>query len=352
MNETSFDQQFDHYITKNIRDYYKKRMIAPIVFLLFLVILSFFLPIRSLLFPKSISTIRSLSTLYNKNESYVQVTLHDLYFTGYTKEWLGQRSGYYYYTIINEKGYIVLLDPTTCEQGISTIDTITIDAKIMKDSTAAYTLMEKLATDLNWPLDSMTDSFSIFVLNEPAATGWFTHLFILVLLLLVFYALGQLLICGISVAFPVLSRPCRRLHAYGNPKKLLAEAEEELKTLPQLATEDMFITQHFFIETSSYGVAIVPIQEILWIYKYSTLHKFLWHHFSISYTLHITANKRRYIRCPKNMKSDIDGIIDYLAEANHNILVGFSEENRQKVEKIQGDYVLLQKFFAFLSKKV
>lgn len=45
------------------------------------------------------------------------------------------------------------------------------------------------------------------------------------------------------------------------------------------------------------------------------------------------GNKHVYIHCPKNIKSDIDGIIDYLSEANHNILVGFSEENRQKIRE-------------------
>jgi hypothetical protein len=114
----------------------------------------------------------------------------------------------------------------------------------------------------------------------------------------------------------------------------------------------MFITEHYFIETSNYGVAIVPIDKIIWIYKYSTLHKFLWHHFSISYTLYITAGKRQYIKCPKNTKTDIDGIIDYLSEANHDILVGFSEENRQKVEELQGDMEILRKILAFLSKRV
>ena len=97
----------------------------------------------------------------------------------------------------------------------------------------------------------------------------------------------------------------------------------------------MFITEHYFIETSKYGIAIVPIREIIWVYKHSTLHKFFWYHFSISYTLHITANKHLYIHCPKNIKSDIDGIMDYLAEANHDILVGFSEENRLAVQEKQ-----------------
>ena len=152
---------------------------------------------------------------------------------------------------------------------------------------------------------------------------------------------------------PALSPPVLRLRGYTRrPSRMLAEAEEELATLPQLATEDMFITEHYFIETSSYGVAIVPIQEIIWIYKYSTLHKILWHHFSISYTLHITAKHRRYIRCPKNIKSDIDGIMDYLAEANHNILVGFNEENRLKVQEIQNHSLHFEAFFDFLKKRI
>ena len=130
------------------------------------------------------------------------------------------------------------------------------------------------------------------------------------------------------------------------------EAEEELATLPQLATEDMFITEHYFIETSIYGNAIIPIDQIIWIYKYSTLHKFFWYHFSISYTLHISANKHLYIQCPKNIKSDIDGIIDYLSEANHDILVGFNEKNRLKVQEIQGTPMHFEKFIAFLNKRV
>ena len=114
----------------------------------------------------------------------------------------------------------------------------------------------------------------------------------------------------------------------------------------------MFITENFFIETCKFGVAIVPIASIICFYKYSTLHKFLWPHFIISYPLYITTDKRQYIRCPKNIKSDIDGIMDYLAEANHNILVGFSEENRLKVAEIQEDFARLKRLAAFLRKRV
>ena len=132
------------------------------------------------------------------------------------------------------------------------------------------------------------------------------------------------------------------------------EIQVEKDSIPQdtLATDDMFITEHYFIETSKYGIAIVPIREIIWVYKHSTLHKFFWYHFSISYTLHITANKHLYIHCPKNIKSDIDGIMDYLAEANHDILVGFSEENRLAVQEKQGTPLQIEKFLEILKKRI
>ena len=52
------------------------------------------------------------------------------------------------------------------------------------------------------------------------------------------------------------------------------------------------------------------------------------------------------------MKSDIDGIMDYLAEANHEILVGFNEENRLKVHGKRVFLTHFEKLIAFLQKKI
>ena len=190
------------------------------------------------------------------------------------------------------------------------------------------------------------------MISEPAFKSIPSTALMIVYFLTGVYALVRLIADTLYIFFPVLSPACRQLSRFGKPSVLLAQAEEELATLPQLATEDMFITEHFFIELANYGTAIVPIQEMIWIYKHSTLHKFLWYHFSISYTLHITANKYLYIQCPKNMKSDIDGIMDYLAEANHNILVGFNEENRLKVQEMQNYSLQFDKLIAFLKRRI
>ncbi len=345
-------ESFDHYISKHIRSYYKKRIISSILYLVLLCVLAFLYPIASIVLPEQIDKKSDIAENYAKKQRYVQIELENLYFTGYTKNWLDTTVGYYYYTNIDDDCVIVLLSPETCQQGLPIIENLSFRAKILHNSDAMGKLLSNLAEDLSWTVSGISSTVSPYMLSQPDATDFRTNFLILVYFLSGFYALCSTMIYFIYILKPSLSTPCQRLRYYGKPADILEQAEEELATLPQLATEDMFITEHFFIETSNYGVAIVPISEIIWIYKYSTLHKFLWHHFSISYTLHITANKRQYIHCPKNIKSDIDGIIDYLSEANHDILVGFSEENRLKVEDIQGDLKPFKKFWGFLSRKV
>ena len=52
------------------------------------------------------------------------------------------------------------------------------------------------------------------------------------------------------------------------------------------------------------------------------------------------------------MKSDIDGIIDYLSEANHNILVGFNEKNRKAVQAMPGVTRFTDGLIAFFKQKI
>lgn len=326
-------ENYEHYISRNIKSLYLKRLIPPILYLIFAAILFGILPVTSVLFPATLSKISDMKSLYDQKEVFVSVSLKDLKFTGYTRIRHSRTVGYYYYTDNPDKKEccMILLSPSTCEQGLPEIEQITIRGKILPEDAGYNTLLANLSKDLSWTQSGIQSKVSSYYLSEPDfryGSGLFLFLFLAVSSGIAFISVF------LSVLFiyrPYLSPPCQKLKHFGKPKEMLALAEEELATLPQLATEDMFITEHFFIETSKYGIAIVPIQEITWIYKHSTLHKLFWYHFSISYTLHITANKHVYIRCPQNTKSDIDGIIDYLSEANHDILVGFNEKNRQKI---------------------
>lgn len=345
-------ENYEHYITKNIKAFYKRRLLTPILYLLLLFIIWHLFSLSSLLSPDRLDDSVTLEEAYRADIEYVHVTLHDLNFTGYTQSVFGYNTGYYYYTMRNQECIIVLLSPTTSEEGLPFIEEASFSGKIIRGEKSFDLLLSSLSTDLNWTENGIRNEVSHYVISEPGYNVVGNILLFSIYIITGGYAAICLLLFILYIFFPVLSPPCQDLALFGNPKKLLEQAEEELATLPQLATEDMFITEHFFIETSVYGNAIVPIDEIIWIYKYSTLHKFFWYHFSISYTLHISANRHLYIQCPKNIKSDIDGIMDYLSEANHNILVGFNEENRLKVQEIQGTPMHFEKFIEFLNRRI
>lgn len=343
---------YEHYITRNIRAFYKKRLFSPIIYLILLAILWILFPLDHMLFPDTLPESVSPESAYESGERYILHTFHHLTFAGYTSESFSRTNGYYYYGMWDDRCVIILLSPDTCEEGLPAIEEVTVRCKITKGKSSYLELLSNLANDLEWTETGITGQMSEYYFSEPDYNPVTNFVLFLIYFSTMAYSAICLVLYLIYIRFPALAPPCQNLIVFGNPKKLLEEAEEELATLPQLATEDMFITEHYFIMTSPYGNAIVPIREILWIYKHSTLHKILWYHFSISYTMHITANKHMYIHCPKNLKSDIDGIMDYLAEANHNILVGFSEENRLKVQEVLGKPFHIEKLYALLRRKV
>lgn len=343
---------FEHYITRNICAFYKRRLFSPIVYLAILLLLWIIFPLGEMLSPLPLKNAGQIEGVYEANKEYVTVTFENLTFTGYTTSRFGSTNGYWYYGEKDEVCYIVLLTPLTCEEGNPSIEKLTTSCRIVDHPKLYEQILNELSTDLDWSVEGISNQLPAVFYSEPDYNPITNFALFLVYFGTLIYTIISLIRYTLFIYFPYLAPACQNLIVFGNPKKQLEEAEEELATLPQLATEDMFITEHYFILTSPYGNAIVPIQEILWIYKYSTLHKFLWYHFSISYTLHITANKHMFVQCPKNIKSDIDGIIDYLAEANHDILVGFTEENRLKVEAKQGKPFHIEKWAALLNKKV
>ncbi len=345
-------QQMEHLITKKIRNTYGRRIFSPIVYCIFLAIIWFYTPIQSLMHPLEISSQAHISGLSDSGNRYISTTLTDLHFTGYTQSHLGFVTGYYYYTVRSDSCYLVILSPHTCEEGLPSIDSVSIIASIRRMPESYSALAERIASDLSWTNAGFYDKVSSCIISEPGFGQLSSTILCVFYYASGIYALLTIVLYLLYIALPILSPAIRQLGRYGKRIQLLEQAELELATLPQLATEDMFITEHYFIAFANKSVTVIPIDQIIWIYKYSTLHNILWYHFSISYTLHITANKHLYIQFPKNMKSDIDGIIDYLSEANHDILVGFNETNRKKVQAMPGVARFTGGLIAFFKQKI
>ena len=160
-------ENYEHYITKNIRAFYKRRLGTPILYIALLAVLWFVFPLSDIFSPQEFPQAQTLESAYKEGHRYVTTTLSDLTFTGYTSTRFGSTNGYFYYGVDEEGCYIVLLAPKTCEEGLPSIDKISITCRLMKSNESYGMLLSNLATDLEWTEEGIVSQLPDYYFSEP-----------------------------------------------------------------------------------------------------------------------------------------------------------------------------------------
>ena len=160
-------ENYDHYITKNIKALYKRRLFSPIVYLIIVIVLWHVFSLTDRLFPVHLTDDVPLESAYRNDAANMHTTLTDLKFTGYTRSNFAGTSGYYYYTIRNDECIIVLLSPSTCEEGLPSIDEVKLTGKIKKSSESFHALLKNMAEDLSWTESGIQSKVSGYYISEP-----------------------------------------------------------------------------------------------------------------------------------------------------------------------------------------
>ena len=75
-------ENYDHYITKNIKALYKRRLFSPIVYLIIVIVLWHVFSLTDLLFPVHLTDDVPLESAYRNDAANMHTTLTDLKFTG------------------------------------------------------------------------------------------------------------------------------------------------------------------------------------------------------------------------------------------------------------------------------
>ena len=189
-------EQFNRHISKNIQNFYRKRLICPILYLLFTLALFQIFPVLSVISPAKLTHISNMEQQSQKNQVYVSATLSHLKFTGYTKSRFHRVIGYYYYMENKEKREcsIILLTPNACEQGLPEIETLTVYGKILSVDASFTSLLEHLSDDLNWTDSGIQSKVTPYYLSEPDFRyGFGIFLFLLLA--------GSALYAGLQILF-------------------------------------------------------------------------------------------------------------------------------------------------------
>lgn len=295
------------------------------MYLLLLTVLWFVTPVSQLVFPHPLTDKTHFMALHQSQSRYIQTTLTDLHFTGYTQKVLGYTNGYYYYTFQDDACIFVLLAPDTCRHGAPGLDRLHVRVRVIRHFEEYDTLTQLLAEDLDWTASGVRRQAPDYLLSEPGFHKLLSLLLLAAYLISGIYALTHLVCCVVFICFPDLSPACQRLGLYGNARQLLAQAGEELASSLRTETETVFLTENYLILMTDFQTAVLPIQEIRWIYKRSAPHKLIRR--PLHHTLHIVANRHVHIQCPDVPEADIADILNAVGKTSPEILTGLRKKS-------------------------
>lgn len=298
-------------IIKNIRRIHMQKLIAPCLYLVLLLFLWMNSFISDVLLPKTIFTVSHLASYYSSKKYYVDISVRDLYFTGYTSSHSNAIIGYYYYTIWEDACIFLLLSPVSCENGIPYLEHITFRGRLQTDKKEYRQLIAAMAEDMNWSYAGMMPAVSPYFISEPDFVTPAKAFFIFLYALSGFYAAIHLTICLVYIGFPYTAPACRRLSRYGKAKQLLALADKELSLTVHYQDEEFFLTRNFFVILGRHSTFFIPLQVMKGLCLCT----------SRKCRLSITADQNFRFQCPKGLKFNLDQMIQYLKESNPSIQI-------------------------------
>lgn len=318
-------------LARYIRFFYIKRMIPLFLLFLFVAFLWMYYPFHQIFFPKDAKNTEDIISFYDEDKIYIKITTPTLYYTGYDYVKHGLVGGSYYYTFIDDKCVIFLLDKGTAGNGALELMNKTTTGKLVKGTYAYKDLLKNLSGDLKWTYKGLKSTTLPIVISEAEYYKTESYLLFAFLCILTIFLSVGVIRSILYVIQPVWSPACLHLRKNRASKELLTKASDEFINQQELSLNTMFITRHYFIELSRYGIAIIPLDRILWVYKHSILSRFLWFRTKLTYTLRIITN-HGFTDCPWQCKEDADAVISYLKNCNPDLLVGFSLGNKREVK--------------------
>lgn len=310
-----------------IRKLYILKLIPTFIFFIICLYLWKNMHFANIISPPVVSNAIQLNEAVQSKNYYIRLSVPTLYYSGYDCISDYGICGSYYYAYIDDTCVFILVSNETSNNRTQKLNDVSINAKIKNDTAASDYLINHFADDINWTVSGMKSISASYIISEPDYKSLSLHILLLLLLSAGIYALIYMLICIFYFLQPQFSSVLRHL---GLPKKALQALEQanyELKNLRLFYCADISITSHYFIELNKTSVSIIPLNEIIWVYKHSYLQHFAIKNRHLRYTLCIHT-KHKTFYCHNKEKEDADKVLSYFESSHPDILIGYSPENK------------------------
>ena len=323
-------------VFSHIRKTSLKHLLISAVFLLLSSCLVYFQPYDDIFFRKEVSSSAEAVEAYEAGARFVVVNPEVIYYTGYDLMKDGKIKGAYYYELSSADSCVFYLMDEAGDMEEYSYKTSGILVKFDKANGLFDNMLEMLSSSIEWNYEDLKEITSDIILVQADNDIWIYYVVFAFVAILMLY----LTVMGISnliyAIFPILHPAIRKIKRFYNYKSYKTLSEDlDYQLVTEVANAGgMFITENYFIHLGALYVNIVPLSEIVFVYKNSQLRNFVGMHFIIKYTLHIRGNEKFKCMCPGKKKEDADFILDYFAENYPDIINGYTDRNRRKAIKL------------------
>lgn len=206
----------------------------------------------------------SIGKLYLNNTTNVELTVKDLYYTGFDYYVDGEIEGAYYYSTATEKLSIYLIKTSEPE---SYIEETVIKGKIIKDDISAEHIINRFAEDNGLDVELLDGYCFDYIISEPDYPhAYITMLYVFFLMPIVVCAL--ILIYTIVIWYnPSIHSQCKQLANYGEIGAIIDELNVQLKNHLLFKKNKIYITKDYLIVNYFIRTDVVKLDYIKYLSK-------------------------------------------------------------------------------------
>ncbi len=301
---------------------YLLRLIIPIILFIILLIVLIINPLKDHINPYKVNKLSSIDTLYDSDTRNVICTVDTLYYAGVDYRINDRIMARVYYTIEDGICYLFLICDDKLPEDYSVLTDFTVKAHLTHNDNMYETVIASISDELEFSTDLLSRLTPATFVNQfdyvhSAETFFIYALFVFTVMVFV-----DIIFTVIVFLNPYISLPFFRLRKYGRMKSTYALAEQEFNESAAMFSENLFVSETFFFGvTRACNMVVIPLEQIVWIYKYNEFTNKNGRA-DIQCPLCIVTENKIFTKIPHVPEDVSDDIISHLQSRFPEIMVG------------------------------
>jgi len=327
-------------IKKKIRFSSFIQIILPIIPILLCAFLFSKVPFETIFFPKSIIANdsrplgESLLSVTDGSLKYYSITFPELHYTGYDLMDGSDSEGSYYYYMVDTSCVFVLVDSRNISGNPSVLTNYSVKGRTMTRNSNFEMMLDSFARDINWSYEGVSKTSMSYYISEPDYHLRFYLVVCITTCLILVVSIAIMITNILYILFPYALHPAYKLlrKSFMGPNgKLGIElllVDEELSSENYYIVGKILITESYLIDTSLRKPAIIPLDDIIWVYSHQTLRKFLWYNINIYSSMTFITNKGHSFSMRRLPADEARQLYSIFESRPSGILLKYSKENK------------------------